>query len=79
MHSSPGYSKPEHQYGESFGDQAQVLDGVDLSPFATLTGLEPGEVPDLGGVPADGEFGGQLEHGIPEEAEDLGESAEHQL
>lgn len=27
MFGSPGFSKPEHQYGQSFGDQAEVLDG----------------------------------------------------
>lgn len=27
MSSGPGFSKPAHQYGQSFGDQAEVLDG----------------------------------------------------
>lgn len=27
MFGGPGYSKPTHQYGQSFGEEAEVLDG----------------------------------------------------
>jgi hypothetical protein len=59
MFGGPRFTKPAHEYGQSPGDQAEALGGVDLSPLATLGGKEPGEVPDLGEQPADGEFGGR--------------------
>jgi hypothetical protein len=34
MFSSPGFSKPVHQYGEPFGDEAGVLDAE--TPAVTL-------------------------------------------
>lgn len=44
MHGSPGYSKPTHQYGQSFGDVAEVLGGGEL-PILTAEAKEPTAVP----------------------------------
>ena len=36
MFGSPGFSKPAHQYGQSFGDQAEVLDGEEPASGAVI-------------------------------------------